>query len=69
MNRKNHEPGRLAKRNYRAHGKYAGGWVGEWVIEGECARDGPEGRNFKHTFILVNSFGVFQQSTHGGTYI
>lgn len=69
MNRKNHGSGRLAKRNYRTHSKYAGGWVDEWVIEGEFARDKPERRDFKHTFIPVNSCGIFQQSTQGGTYI
>jgi len=69
MSRKNHGPGWLAKRNYRAHSKYAGGWVGEWVIEGEFTRDGPEGRDFKRTFIPVSSFDVFQQSNHSGTYI
>lgn len=59
--RESHWP-QLAKRYYRRRDEY-GLLAGRWLLAGcvEFAWDGPEGRDFKRTFIPVNSFGIFDR--------
>lgn len=52
------------KRNYHRRDEYTLS-AGRGCGCVEFARDGPEGRNFKRTFIPVNSFDVFQPFDHG----
>jgi len=67
VRRKNHGPGETQLPS-SSRVKVDCGQVVDWGYV-ELARDGPEGRDSKRTFIPVNSFGFFQPSDHGGTYI